>query len=119
MLLKASTGRFHDERALALGDDELIERVHDELVAAMGLRQEPAQARVMRFERGLAQFRVGHLELVAEIEAALAQLPAVSLAGASYRGVGVAACIRDGEQAASRIAAAISHQDRRLARVSR
>ncbi len=117
-LLKASVGRFRDERALQLDDAALVDRVHAELSAAMGLRQAPAQARVMRFERALAQYEVGHLELVARIDAALAQLPGVSVAGASYRGVGVAACVRDGEAAAARITAALARGDHQLTSIA-
>ncbi len=118
LLLKASVGRFRDERALQLDDAALVDRVHAELSAAMGLRQAPAQARVMRFERALAQYEVGHLELVARIDAALAQLPGVSVAGAAYRGVGVAACVRDGEAAAARITAALAHGDHQLTSIA-
>ncbi len=118
LLLKASVGRFRDERALQLDDAALVDRVHAELSAAMGLRQAPVQARVIRFERALAQYEVGHLELVARIDAALAQLPGVSVAGASYRGVGVAACVRDGEAAAARIAAALAHGDHQLTSIA-
>jgi oxygen-dependent protoporphyrinogen oxidase len=118
VLLRASVGRFRDARALHLDDDRLVERVHAELVAAMGLREAPKQASVARFDRGLAQYRVGHLDLVAGIEAALARLPAVTLAGASYRGVGVGACVRDGEAAASRIATALAGSSLELTSVA-
>ncbi len=117
VLLKASVGRFRDDGALALHDDQLVERVHGELVAAMGLREPPLQSSVARFDRALAQYQVGHLELVAGIEAALAALPAVSVAGASYRGVGVAACVRDGEAAAARIVASLA-ENRQLSTVA-
>ncbi|MGA2011322.1 MAG: protoporphyrinogen oxidase [Solirubrobacteraceae bacterium] len=109
VLLKASVGRWGDRRALALGDDELIARVHTELAEVMGLRARPLEARVVRFERALPQYRVGHLDRVAGIDAALAALPAVALAGAAYRGVGVGACIRDGRRAAAAIGSALAH----------
>jgi oxygen-dependent protoporphyrinogen oxidase len=118
VLLKASVGCFNDARALALGDDQLVQRVHAELVAAMGLREPPAQASVARFDRGLAQYRVGHLDLVTGIEAALAPLPAVSVTGASYRGVGVGACVRDGEAAATRVATALAGSGHQLTSVA-
>ncbi len=118
VLLKASVGRFRDTRALQLSDDRLVGQVHAELVAAMGLREAPTQARVARFDRGLAQYRVGHLDLVAGIEAALTALPALSVAGAAYRGVGIGACVRDGEAAADKIAAALAGSDHQLTSVA-
>lgn len=107
VLIRASVGHSGDERALALADDELVRIVHDELAGAMDIRREPLEARVSRFERSLPQYAVGHLERLGRIEAALAAAPGVHLAGAAYRGVGIGACIRDGESAALAIAAAL------------
>ena len=73
----------------------------------MNLRAEPLEQRVFRFERALPQYTVGHLERIARIDAALGSLPGVSLCGAAYRGVGVAACIRDGQVAADGVLAAL------------
>jgi oxygen-dependent protoporphyrinogen oxidase len=106
VVLKASVGRAGDASALDLEDGRLIERVHSDLEDAMGLRRGPLQARVDRFHRSLPQYRVGHLELIERMEASLAELPGARVAGAAYRGVGVASCIRSAETAASEIAAA-------------
>ena len=55
----------------------------------------------MRWRDAFPQYRPGHLDRVARAEAALARdLPTVCLAGAGYRGVGIAACIASGEAAA-------------------
>jgi oxygen-dependent protoporphyrinogen oxidase len=51
----------------------------------------------------MPQYHVGHLNLVAQIEARAAALPGLELAGSAYRGVGVPQCIRSGEAAAERI----------------
>lgn len=107
VLVRASVGHSGDERALALADDELVRTVHGELARAMDIEREPREARVSRFERSLPQYAVGHLERLARIDAALAELPGMHLAGAAYRGVGIGACIRDGESAALAIAAAL------------
>jgi oxygen-dependent protoporphyrinogen oxidase len=45
---------------------------------------------------------VGHKELVAGIEARVAALPHLALAGNAYHGVGLPDCIHGGEQAAER-----------------
>jgi protoporphyrinogen/coproporphyrinogen III oxidase len=103
VVLKASVGRFGSEEALGLDDDQLADRVHSDLVASMRLRESPKAISVRRFDRALAQYRVGHLELVARIEHELEALPGVSLAGAAYRGVGIASCIRDAERVAAAV----------------
>jgi oxygen-dependent protoporphyrinogen oxidase len=103
VVLRASAGRWGDERALALPDDEVAARLHEELAAALGLVGPPHTTRVTRWERAFPQYRPGHLDRVARVEAALARdLPGVTVAGAAYRGVGIAACVAQGRDAARR-----------------
>lgn len=107
LVLRASAGRWGDERAMELGDEDLCERLHRELAAAAGLVGEPRLTRVIRWERAFPQYRPGHLARVGRAEAALARdLPTVTLAGAAYRGVGIAACVAQGRSAARRALAA-------------
>ncbi len=82
----------------------------------MGLHTSPLEAKVFRFERALPQYAVGHLERIARIDAALTRLPGVILCGSAYRGVGVAACIRDGQSAADGVLAAVSRSSERAVR---
>ena len=56
-----------------------------------------------RWPEAFPQYAVGHLGRVAGIEAAAARLPALALAGAAYRGVGIPACIASGRRAAGRL----------------
>ena len=89
-------------------DEDLVAAVREELRAIMGVDAEPVFARVARWPRSMAQYSVGHGERVARIEARLARLPGLHLAGNAYYGIGVPDCIRMGRQAAERIAAAWS-----------
>jgi oxygen-dependent protoporphyrinogen oxidase len=107
VLLKCSAGHAGAGGALALDDEQLVRSVRADLAQAMNLRAAPLQERVFRFERALPQYTVGHLERIARIDAALARLAGVSLCGAAYRGVGVAACIGDGQAAADGVLAAL------------
>lgn len=108
VVLKASVGHAGDERALALEDQQLCAAVDRELHAALGLRTPPCETRVTRFERALAQYRVGHIGRVERIEHALRALPRVRVTGAAYRGVGVAACVGDARRVARQLSAALS-----------
>ena len=101
VLLRASAGRIGDDQALALDDATLAARLHGELVEAMGLRREPEEALVTRWPRSFPQYDVGHQARVARIETALP--PGVVVAGAAYRGVGIAACIHQARQAAATV----------------
>jgi oxygen-dependent protoporphyrinogen oxidase len=85
----------------ALGDCELAAAVHGELVRALALRQPPVDLQIKRFAAAIPQYVVGHLGRVDRIEAALPSQLAV--AGASYRGAGLAACVRSGRAAADRV----------------
>ncbi|HWE67717.1 MAG TPA: protoporphyrinogen oxidase [Acidimicrobiales bacterium] len=100
VLLRASLGRFGDDRAGAWSDDELVGRVWEELGTLMGLSGEPLASLVTRFPGAFPQYRVHHLMRSAGIEAAVARLGGVAVAGAAYRGVGIPACIASGRAAA-------------------
>jgi oxygen-dependent protoporphyrinogen oxidase len=94
VLLRASAGRDGDTRAMEQDDDEVVRRMHAELSSILGLAEEPVDSLVSRWPRGFPQYVSGHQRTVDEIEAALAaDAPGVVVAGASYRGLGIAACI--------------------------
>ena len=102
VLLRVSTGRDGDLRQARLDDVTLVERLADELRTVTGATGDPVAWRVSRWDGAFPQYRVGHLETVAGIETALrAGAPGVRLAGASYRGAGVPACIASGRRAAA------------------
>lgn len=107
VVLRVSSGRFGDDRALELSDVELVQRLHNELVEVLELNQAPVRARVTRWVDAFPQYQVGHLERVARIEAALRRdLPSVAVVGAAYRGLGITTCIAQGRAAAHRALAA-------------
>jgi oxygen-dependent protoporphyrinogen oxidase len=106
--LRASVGRDGQAEALALDDEALLARVLDDLRATMALRGAPTEARISRWPASFPQYRVGHLDRVAAIEADLAaSAPGLEVAGAALRGLGVPACIRQGTAAAHRLLVAL------------
>ncbi|WP_420435287.1 protoporphyrinogen oxidase [Candidatus Poriferisocius sp.] len=101
VILRVSAGRYRDNRALLMGDDALLSAVRADMAATMGLDAQPHTVRISRWEKSLPQFRPGHLELVAEIEQALAHdAPWLQVTGSWARGLGIPACIHQGRQAA-------------------
>ena len=80
-------------------------RARDELRDILGVTAPPLCARTWVWPRSMAQYDVGHLERVAGIDARLARLPGLHLAGNGLRGVGVPDCVRGGEAAAEAVAA--------------
>ncbi|MGQ0742845.1 MAG: protoporphyrinogen oxidase [Acidimicrobiales bacterium] len=100
ILLRASCGRAGDVRHLEMTPDELTGRVHRELARALGISGTPVTTEVTRWNQAFPQYRSGHSQLVDRAQADLGRaLPGVWLAGCSYRGLGIAACIRQGREA--------------------
>lgn len=105
IILRCSTGRLGDERASQLSEEALIQRIHSELVEAMGVRSKPVEVRVTRWNRAFPQYDEGHEARVTRIAQGLHDFPGLILAGAAYHGVGIPACIHDGKQAAAQVLA--------------
>ena len=100
VLIRGFLGGMLNAGVLAEDDDALVARARGELREALGIAAEPVLARLHRWPASMPQYRVGHLARVETIERALGALPGLSLAGAAYRGVGIADCVRSGEAAA-------------------
>lgn len=84
-------------------DAELTRIVCDELRDVLGVTRMPALVRINRLPRAMPQYAVGHLDLLARMDARIERHGALALAGAAYRGVGIPDCIRSGRRAAERV----------------
>ncbi len=102
VLLRSFLGRAGREAAAQLDDAEMAAVVRSELRDIMGISAEPEFVEIFRWPRGMPQYRVGHVELVAHIEAAVARVPGIELAGGAYHGIGIGDCLREGSAAAER-----------------
>jgi protoporphyrinogen/coproporphyrinogen III oxidase len=99
-VLRTSAGRAGDERASRLSDDELVAALVRDLRDTMGLRADPTEIRVTRWERSFPQPRPGHLDRLAAAEKALGdRAPGLAITGAWALGVGIPACIRSARRA--------------------
>lgn len=102
-LVRASFGRFGDDSLLSWSDEDLITAAAADLSTVTGIPITPIAARVQRWHGGLPQYAPGHLDRVATIEAGLADLPGLAIAGAYLHGVGVPACAASGTSAADTV----------------
>src|SRR5438105_3913853 len=100
VLIRGFLGGMLNAAILGEDDGALIGRARSELREALGITAAPVLTRMSRWPASMPQYRVGHLTRVAAIERAVAALPGLALAGAAYRGVGIADCVRSGEAAA-------------------
>ena len=111
-LMRAFVGGPRNQE-LALADEEHLESVVlSELATLVGITAQPLLRRVHRWEGGLHQYTLGHLDRVADAESALAAHPGVALAGAAFHGIGLNECVSSGRRAAEKVLAGISQANR-------
>ncbi|HSK63964.1 MAG TPA: protoporphyrinogen oxidase [Pyrinomonadaceae bacterium] len=103
VLLRAFAGGALQPDMFALHEAEMLTRVEHDLRQLLGIDEQPLFTKVSKWENSMPQYEVGHLDRVAAIESALAQLPDLQLAGNAYRGAGIPDCIRSGETAAEKL----------------
>lgn len=100
-MVRLSFGRFGDDVARSVGDEDLLSWSGEDLETLFGISVEPVDHRVTRWIDAMPQYGPGHADVVAELRAGL---PAgLAVAGAYLDGIGVPACVA----AATRAAAAV------------
>src|SRR5262249_51949936 len=103
VLLRVFIGGALQAELLARDDPGLVALAEADVAPLLGITGGPILSRVWRHPWAMPQYDVGHLGRVAAIEARLESLPGLALAGAAYRGVGIADCVHSGEIAAERL----------------
>ena len=84
----------------------LVARSLADLADLAGLRARPVDAHVQRWGGALPQYAVGHLDRIARVRAAVAEVPGLAVCGAAYDGVGIPAVIASARAAAAQLGAA-------------
>jgi oxygen-dependent protoporphyrinogen oxidase len=105
IVARCFVGGADDAAALDESDASVIDQVTRELREIAGVVAAPRFTRVFRWPRSMAQYPVGHMERLAEIETRAAAIPGLYLAGNAYQGIGIPDCIRMGKTAAEKIRA--------------
>lgn len=96
VLLRAFVGEPTSKRS----ETELIQLCQTDLTPLLGIKEAPQFATVSKHTQAMAQYQVGHQEVVSDIERLTSKLQGFALAGNGYRGIGIPDCIRSGEAAA-------------------
>ncbi|HSH03074.1 MAG TPA: protoporphyrinogen oxidase, partial [Anaerolineae bacterium] len=99
-LIRVYMGRYGEADMVGRDDETLVALAEKELGQTLGIEAEPLFHRVVRWERGMPQYNLGHVDILARIEARLATYDDLAVAGAAYRGVGIPDCIGSGDAAA-------------------
>jgi oxygen-dependent protoporphyrinogen oxidase len=105
VLLRGFIGGPNNQHLLEASDAELIETIRTQIVDLLGMAPDaqPVYADVYRWNGGMPQYTIGHLDRVDRIEALSAHIPGFGLAGGAFRGVGVPNCIESGEAAVTKV----------------
>lgn len=103
LLVRAFIGREGGVDIDAMADEELVEQAKSALGSLLEANGDPVYTRLDRWPRAMAQYEMGHLERLGRIQEALSNLP-ITLIGASYRGNSIPDCVRQGREAAAKLA---------------
>lgn len=105
VMLRVFLGGPRDQTTLKNSDEELVDIAREGLVRLLGLTSDarPRYAKLFRWELGMPQYTVGHLDRVDAIEARSADMRGFALAGNAYRGVGVPNALESGEAAVTKV----------------
>ncbi|TCP29261.1 oxygen-dependent protoporphyrinogen oxidase [Scopulibacillus darangshiensis] len=103
-LVRCYVGKAGDDAIIEQSDEELIATSLQNLSGVVDFKKDPHFSVVTRWREAMPQYPVGHKLWLAEIQDKLPHdYPGVYLAGASYDGVGLPDCIRQGKGAAQKI----------------
>jgi oxygen-dependent protoporphyrinogen oxidase len=100
-LVRLSYGRFGDDLAHSVGDEDLLAWAAQDLATVFDIAPEPVDCHVQRWIDAMPQYGPGHRELVAELRAGLPATLAV--AGGYLDGIGVPACVAAATRAAESV----------------
>jgi oxygen-dependent protoporphyrinogen oxidase len=98
-------GGAENSDVLSETDETITKAVLDELREIAGVTAPARFTRISRWPRSMAQATVGHPAREAELEARVARIPGLHIAGNAYQGIGIPDCIRMGKAAAEMILA--------------
>jgi oxygen-dependent protoporphyrinogen oxidase len=100
VLLRAFAGGALQPEIFDLNEAELLRAVLDEMRALLGITAAPVFSIVEKWPRSMAQYHLGHPQLVSQLQTRVAAYRGLQLAGNAYEGAGIPDCIRSGEAAA-------------------
>jgi len=104
VLIRCFIGGAMQSELVDLKDEELIEIATSQLNRSIGFSGETVFSDVFRWKQCMPQYHLGHLDRVKQIEEQVQRHPGLEIAGNSYWGVGVPACVASGKSAAERMA---------------
>ena len=106
-LIRCYIGGRGREAILDMDDAQLILLALSELQDIVGIVTKPCSAHVFRWAQAMPQYIIGHRDLVKTIRQHLVPSQGLLVTGAAYEGLGIPDCIRDGQETARLLSAAL------------
>lgn len=91
---RSMVGGDGDHASVKLSDTELTSLTQRDLHSIVGLSGEPELVKIYRWEHGIPQYHIGHLEKVQTIEKELQSISGFHLAGNAYYGISLNDCVK-------------------------
>lgn len=99
MIVRVSLGRDGLD-VMHFDDEKLLNLALADMKLHLGFDIEPTEVRLSRWAESFPQYRPHHFARLAEVEHSLsAKAPGIVFAGASYRGIGIPACVQQARSA--------------------
>ncbi|MEK6650606.1 MAG: protoporphyrinogen oxidase [Bacteroidota bacterium] len=86
-----------------LPDDQLLDAVIGDLSAVLGISADPVYRRIIRWDRAIPQYGLGHLSIVDRVRAVEGRLPGLFVSGNFIGGISVGDCVMQSERTADRV----------------
>ncbi len=102
---RTMVGGDGDHESAKLSDGELISLVKRDLDSIIGLSGEPELVKIYRWEYGIPQYHIGHLDRMQVIERELRAIGGLHLTGNAYYGISLNDCVKQSYKAVSSLRA--------------
>jgi oxygen-dependent protoporphyrinogen oxidase len=91
---RSMLGGAGDPSVMELSDAQLWKTLQEELDPLIGIRGDPAFMRIYRWEQGIPQYKMGHLERRERLELLVRRHPGLHIAGNAYYGISLNDCVK-------------------------
>ena len=103
VLLQAICGGWHRPEIVDWDDERLSQAIRTVLSQAMGITAAPIFQDIIRWQKAIPQYHVGHLSRLAWLERHRQRHPGLFLTGNAYNGVSINDCIEQGTILAAKV----------------